>query len=167
MLDGRLGSNRRHPAREGGLRERGGKRLQYLSSTALTTNDRAPLSGQGNRKTKTERKVAEKKLIRNSIHEDGGPLIYNGLGRRAALLRPHLPQVLPLPPSNPSAEPQLTHRFPRRAHFHVQVIPRFPGRTRVLDLVPNLGLGRVARMVEACGNARVLEERKGHWRFRA
>src|ERR1017187_4470314 len=37
------------------------------------------------------------------------------LGRRAALLGLHLPEVPPLPQSTPALSPPVTHRFPRRA----------------------------------------------------
>ena len=49
------------------------------------------------------RKSSAEQLVRNVIHEDGGPLIHNGWEdeQRSALLRLHLPQV--------------THRFPGRA----------------------------------------------------
>src|SRR5450755_3106979 len=43
------------------------------------------------------RKVAAEQLVRNVIHQDGGPLINTQrLGRRAAFLRLHLPKVLSL-----------------------------------------------------------------------
>src|SRR5713101_1146501 len=43
------------------------------------------------------------------------PLDTQWLGRPAALLRLHLPEVLPLPHSTPTLSPSVTHRFPRRA----------------------------------------------------
>ena len=61
------------------------------------------------------RKVRAEQLVRNVIHHDGGPLISPRLGRRATLLRFHLPQVLPFPLSLPALNFALTHRFPGRA----------------------------------------------------
>jgi len=68
------------------------------------------------------RTVAAEQLIRNVIHEDGGPLIHKRLGRRAALLRLHLPQGSTASSLELRAEPPVTHRFPGRA-IHSPVAP--------------------------------------------
>src|ERR1700704_6117220 len=63
------------------------------------------------------RKLAAEKLVRNVIHEDGGPLDPKGREGRAAILRFHLPQIPPFPHSTPALSLPVTHRFLRRANF--------------------------------------------------
>src|SRR5450432_4076929 len=49
------------------------------------------------------------------------------MGRRAALLRLHLPQVSPFPHSIPALkDPQVTHRFPGRAKYFKLDDNQFP-----------------------------------------
>ncbi len=61
------------------------------------------------------RKFAAEQLVRNVVHDDGGPLTNSQrLGGRTALLRLHLSEVPPLPQSTPALIPSVTHRFPGR-----------------------------------------------------
>src|SRR5450432_4021931 len=68
------------------------------------------------------------------------------MGRRAALLRLHLPQVSPFPHSIPALkDPQVTHRFPGRAGSYIydspqtsyanQYLGRFDQQLTHLDLL--------------------------------
>jgi len=65
------------------------------------------------------RKVAAETLVRNVIHQDGGPLIHNGWEDEQRSFTPplHLSKVPPFPNSTPALSLPVTHRFPRRAPF--------------------------------------------------
>jgi hypothetical protein len=63
------------------------------------------------------RKKPADRLLRNAIHEDGGPLVHNGSEEAAALLRRHLPQTPPLPHPTARLTPSVTHEFPGRGEL--------------------------------------------------
>ena len=59
------------------------------------------------------RKSSAEKLVRNVIHEDGGPLIHNGWQDEQRPLRLHLPPVSPFPRSIPALRPASYPQIPR------------------------------------------------------
>ena len=63
------------------------------------------------------RKSSAEQLVRNVIHEDGGPLIHNGWEDEQRSFDSTLPQVSPFPLSTPALRPASYPQLPRTSQL--------------------------------------------------
>lgn len=63
----------------------------------------------------SRRKMAADRLLRDAVHEYGGPVVQQRFGGTATLFRLDLPQALPVPHSTPLVTLPVTHKFPGRS----------------------------------------------------